>query len=814
MTTGKRWQLGKSGWAMAVAAALLVGCLFGAVDRAAALTIVTGAEASSSEPLLIDPTPDGTDPTTAQMSSGATNVAFISKMPRTMTVDRVTLGEFAKSCSAAQSLQLYVREGTDGTLDNNVQISYSANLAALSTTFGPATFTLYRPISFVAGRSYLFRVSSSGCTTPYSLRTWQHNAPVVDGGDVGCTVSTNRTAKRQWHVQGYADSIRACVTYPDGDTFDPSMPTGWLLSDNYPAGDAIVHGTPNPNAPETDICWSKGVNYNLYGGIPLSWIPNTVSRAFVCAWRQYGPKGVNFPDGWYYGMPWNTDRNGRPRDVLVQLSPPAPYWNLATMFEPVLRFDTSEQQRPLNVDAFFSELLHQVCDGSGESCSSISKQEDLGESALPDSYIDIDGRITDDGSAVEYRSPWGDCLANYLHDCDTGYRSAIYYRVTGPYYGSGSTGYRYIDYWFFYRVNDFAAQINQHEGDWEGVTIAPAGGNTTNPATFDYAALSQHGTFAAYLRDNLACEDTPSSSVPAPGSCGTEAAKVGKRLAVMPSHGGHSNYPRACSEQFFLVSCSGTFSEQNRERGYDGTRRWGRAFDDPTTSLLPLPPDDGSPTGLNWLNWMGHWGKADDGFHDPSSRPTTAPISPLFQSIRIACAQIDNTGGCPNPGPRAAAAAGPSRRRWTVPSPGLVALRCDAWAQTGVSAALCDPAELAAAVRAGDVGRGGGPALQLPGGRRGHSGRGITQVMGRPLNPGEDVTVGADVRGSARLVLRILDRQRHRVLAATYDVGQAVRRGKARTSAARHRLRVRVRHERGRDVPYLGGLRPTKLRRG
>jgi len=241
-------------------------------------------------------------------------------------------------------------------------------------------------------------------------------------------------------------------------------------------------------------------------------------------------------------------------------------------FEPVPRFDSSEQWRPLNVDRFLAEGDHLICDRECDR-EPITSAADLERHATDTSYIDIAGEL---GEGTEsYHSPEGSCLREELLDCDSGPNSAIYYRVTRPFFGEAEIGYRYIDYWFFYRANTFVEEIEFHEGDWEGVTIAPSPGN---PETFDYAAFSQHRHFYAYLRDVLRCDERPEAREP-PGAdtCGREESRTGQRVSVMVAHGDHANYTTPCSETIVLVSChQNSGGEFSRERGYDGARRWGK----------------------------------------------------------------------------------------------------------------------------------------------------------------------------------------------------------------------------------------------
>ena len=188
----------------------------------------------------------------------------------------------------------------------------------------------------------------------------------------------------------------------------------------------------------------------------------------------------------------------------------------ATNFMPVLRFDSSEEWRPLNVDGFFAEGQHHLCDAG--TCSLITSTADLNGDRSPSAYVDVAGTDwTQSGDETTFHSPYSNCTSGGLRDCDTGPESAIYYRPDAVY-----GGYQYIDYWYFYRANYFWQSIDWHEGDWEGVTIAPE----SSGKTFDYAAFSQHGTYYAYLRDVLRCEDSPSGPIPSAGTCGTQSNRA------------------------------------------------------------------------------------------------------------------------------------------------------------------------------------------------------------------------------------------------------------------------------------------------
>jgi hypothetical protein len=376
------------------------------------------------------------------------------------------------------------------------------------------------------------------------------------------------------------------------------------------------------------------------GNVWFSWTPkgqlSVTKGGSTCGMYTVNPNGTE-----YTRVPLNeasichkppSEGGGWPIGVYRQPSTQVDYTDyLAGQFEPVLRFDTSEQWRPLNVESFFGEDQHLICEG--ESCDEapISSAADLNNHTGEGAYIDIAGHYTLGGGEGSYHSPYEVCTATGLRDCDTGARSAIYWRSGGTH-----GGYPFIDYWFFYRANYFYEEAGFHEGDWEGVTIAPS----LTQGTFDYAGFSQHGTFYSYLRDVLRCEDAPATSTPASGTCGTEAGRSGFRVDTFPANGSHANYTTPCSEDILMESCRQNAEEEifpgvtehRPERGYDGAVRWGRAFNEPAnawSSLLKMPTTGGG----FWSDWPGRWGRYG---------PGEGPESPALQGVSFTCASLDN----------------------------------------------------------------------------------------------------------------------------------------------------------------------------
>lgn len=299
---------------LAVAAA----CIAIPTTAAQATTSVTGGGASDTGALIIDPSSSPTDALTLQASPG--DAAVIQDMPRDMTIDEVTIGNIARgtTCTSNSLLQLYIRE-IDSS-GNTSQIAYSNNTPSVGTTAGNVTFNLSSTL-LDDDKGYLFRLGWAGGCSTINQTTWDHNQAQVNPGTALCTAGHPGTGwRRMWHEYNEDDRQTACVGYvdPDGDGWHPDMPTGWLVSFIPGSTWMIMHGTPNPNRPATDVCIA-GANGNLFGAGPTAWRANTVGQQYVCEWSQWADHGTTVTDGWYYGLPWPTQRTGEPRDVYLKL---------------------------------------------------------------------------------------------------------------------------------------------------------------------------------------------------------------------------------------------------------------------------------------------------------------------------------------------------------------------------------------------------------------------------------------------------------------------------------------------------------------
>ena len=270
---------------------------------------------------------------------------------------------------------------------------------------------------------------------------------------------------------------------------------------------------------------------------------------------------------------------------------------LATLYRPILLFDTGERWRPVNVTSFAAEAFdgrrHRAC-RSRQKCVDLTAIGDLRD---PVGFVDI--RNARSGGAG-YRAPTvAGCVRpgaeGRLRDCDRGPTSAIYYNLS-------ERGYRiYIDYWWFIRYNDFAGS---HEGDWEGVTVVLAKGPPTRVQQVNFPA---HGRSYYYSRG---------------------ATLTGTRPHVFIARGTHAAYPRACRRRCKQTRKIARLLKLPEGR-FDGGAPWGRNSDAAClpSCVLPLPELDADPAtspagnAAGWNAWRGRWGNSGD----------RSPVSPGLQ---------------------------------------------------------------------------------------------------------------------------------------------------------------------------------------
>jgi hypothetical protein len=381
---------------------------------------------------------------------------------------------------------------------------------------------------------------------------------------------------------------------------------------------------------------------------------------------------------------------------------------LAERFRPWLLFDSKEKWRPLNVDHMFDEGTQRFCVRQGRvaKCTPIRDATAFDKLVAekqsgPSSYVDIDG-----GKVSEYHGP---ASCRPLFDCDAGPRSAIYYNATE------SNGRYYLDYWWFLRFNHFTRRdlnkscllaqgrevglCDEHEGDWEGVTVVTRPHDDTHVEYVVYAA--HKGTFR-YSGAQLQFRD-------------------GTRPVVHLTEGGHSAYPLACAHSCRQPSDLAIYGVVPPETDHDGLAPWGRNREAcvpnaPGSCLLSLAKQP-------WTHWPGEWGSgcsaACGGALDANS-PHSPGVQARFQTPW--CSFQEEIFTCD----------GRSQR-------------CSDWLSAQVSAVACDPILLTEAQRASKKLQTGKLGLEVAGVTIATATTpGVVQALGAPLEPNSELTATVD----------------------------------------------------------------------
>jgi hypothetical protein len=449
---------------------------------------------------------------------------------------------------------------------------------------------------------------------------------------------------------------------------------------------------------------------------------------------------------------------------------------LAERFRPWLKFDSLEEWRPLTIPQLFAERkdgvpAHQFCERppAKPSCTPIQNEAEFTRQASEASalgsatYIDLAGSKPDD-----YRGP---VRCGTLADCGSGRASAIYYHV------AQSNDRFYIDYWWFLRFNHFYRSVptlscrsafarengicDEHEGDWEGVTVVTSPGDDTR---LDYVVYAAHkGTFR-YAASELALHQ-------------------GTRPDVYVARGSHASYPQACPkncDQPIALAAQGLVTLP--ESSFDGTKDWARNGEDckanvPNSCLVSLPRTDQDPQA--WTVWQGQWG-AGCGDACGGQAGAASPRSPGLQARY-------QTPWCSTQG--------------AVFTCDSVALGCSDWLGPLVAAVACDPAALAEGLRSPQAKRPSNLALTVRGeAKTSETTPGIVQALGDPLAPGETVTITG---GGPGVQVLVRAQQGRYLVEARFD-----------TLGLAHRLEAVVRVSRGGEGPTvaLDGHKPVERR--
>lgn len=572
-------------------------------SSATATTAVSGAW-DTNAPLVIDPSTSPTDPlTTTQLSQ---NVMFIQSMPSTKVINQVTIGDLAvaSGCSTGTAyVQIGLHPG--GDLQSSPTATYNAiDGVPITSTLGKLTWN-FSPLKLKRGEGYSFRVAVYGCWA-MQQRTWAHNSSQVNGGPDPCEDAPSD--RRMWHVQGQSDAQEDCVTPPTGSRrFDPSMNGGWLVSVR-PAqvwdimggswfnwmgtgGNACSYGA--AREPET-----LGANWTYWR--PRPDLPDDVSE-HNCLWSQFGPLGEELQDGWYYALPWLTERDGAPRDMYLELGT-VDYSNLLADYVPVLLYDAEEEFHALSPGAatdFYDDSddpndpddANRLVDSEGAFATAnpgVATDQEidiLNLSYLAEDYTGTGPRGGSAAAPTDFVSLRGNASSvpfldfeDYANDSSTmesttGYAHRVYGRVV-----AGPDGAIWLQYWLYYyfdpQVNEFGHGV--HEGDWELVQIRL---NSSNQP--DLAAYAQHG-------DGERC------------NWATQVDKYLGRPIVYVAEDSHASYFRA-----------GHYEDPETDEDADGL-----GVSVPALQLQEIGQE--SPA---WVAWPGKWGDSGE-----------SPDGPAFQT--------------------------------------------------------------------------------------------------------------------------------------------------------------------------------------
>lgn len=592
------------------ASAFIVSAVSGGLafcaPTASATTEVSGA-IDSNAPLVIDPSSDPDDAlTTTQLSQ---TVLFIQRMPVTKRIDEVTIGDLAVAggCPDATAY-VQIQHHPDGDFTGSPPTSYNAiDGVDITSTLSKLTWD-FSPVTLKKGQGYSFNIFVSGC---WAMRqtTWEHNASQVNGGPDRC--EDGPSDKRMWHVNGVDDAQFECVSgSPPGRRFDPSMPGGWLVSEQPASAWDITGGSYPIDDSSGNSCDSGGArNPQTLGAGWAYWrprpdLPEDYSE-FVCRWGQFAPLDTEVADGWYYALPWLTERGGAPRDMYLELET-VDYDALLEQYSPTLKFDQNENFYPQDAGAmtdFYespptgyavdSDYVNILRDGSDEILAAagspgagafppeldlgkLGSSYDFGSGSVPSSSDDwIDARGT---TPLQYQT---DAVDMYT----LGYDDTTYARVVYD----PDDDQMWLQYWFFYYFNSFEVSgLGVHEGDWEMVQIGFGASQTPSPQRMTFAA---HGY--AYEVDWSEVEKVSSTDSP----------------VVYVAARSHASYPE---EGDTPIDVEDWFDPSDDHDGDDFALR------------APVEVVDGTTT---WAGWRGRWGSSRAGSFQ-------SPVNPSEQGDR------------------------------------------------------------------------------------------------------------------------------------------------------------------------------------
>lgn len=525
---------------------------------------------------------------------------------------------------------------------------------------------------------------------------------------------------------GLGIAVSGSALYVAGDTRSSNFPLFGAVDTYSGNGDAFVM---KRNLYDTGIEYST-----VLGGFSTDYATDIATDSFGAAYIVGRTFSSDFPTAQPIESP-----QGPPAEVFVSRLTSDADEVLARRFQPILRFDEGERWRPLDVERMLSEeKTHYICE---KKCSPLTNFSKLAEYPSEKAYIDI-GAPGDPGAAPRYSNPdhyySPVCLPNgQVVDCESGPRSAIYYDTAKI----SPSGYRYIQYWIFYRFNDspvdeppgFGPQ--DHEADWEQMAVAIPSATALSVPTFDFANFGQHGNNFTYLRENLTCD--------ADTSCGSTA----KHIHGFIAGGTHATYAEPCSG--ILNPTCFQSNSLVPETDHGGEVAWANNGDASALRRLPAPYAGTWKKGPHfWVDWPGWWGLDQDLTADR----VASPANQTFYDFPWEADCADS--GCQSQFGAGAMAEFES-------SAMTAAEQCGPWFGAGIAAVSCDSGLLRQTLDAAEIGkRAGSVDLELVS-RGGHvteaaTTRGLAQLAAAPLRPGDRLMIRGPVEHRGMLLARAL----------------------------------------------------------
>jgi len=288
------------------------------------------------------------------------------------------------------------------------------------------------------------------------------------------------------------------------------MPSGWLA---IRPGGGIRTASRIPEydgQQQYNPCNSSSGAFNPYdfGATELYSrpVPNSNMHQWVCRWPQYAVPANQPGDGWYYAVPWRSERQGAPRDMYLKLET-INYDDLVARYAPVLLYDSDEEFDALSPGAmtdFFdagSLLLDDSNSIRDSATFAIADPRYVGQAPGYLSQLNLDflgpiygDPIETDGrregtsaEATDYVSARGEVFDDiYADDAATmaaqdEYGNRVYARIA-----HGADSQVWVQYWLFYYFNSL---VPVHEGDWEMIQVGL--NEVTHSA--EGAVYAQHG---------------------------------------------------------------------------------------------------------------------------------------------------------------------------------------------------------------------------------------------------------------------------------------------------------------------------------